>query len=432
MSAALRKRVEPEAETLPAPDPVAAFKPELRGPLRCFATRHPACADLVISFPAAAVAIATGRGGAERVRAAEAAVRAGQRRREVAQILDIPYWMRRVTAANCDLTVPVELGYAPRNPAEAKLPRLLPEGAFRQRSWLQSVFHLVRYQDEGIFAWALDMAPLDRHLGPDMFDLALACRFYAEHPELSGTPGLPPGLSPQSGFLRLLNAAVQWIRQIVHEHLWRCQQAAFEAVPEARFRGYRMRLVHRPQDIEAVAARHDNCLRSYAMMILNGTCYIYEAERPDGLRFLIDVRPEEEGGLMLNQAKWPRNSDVEGEDLQVIHDWISSQALRFVPDQLRRIYFEDVQDALMSPLSEFFAAYPAGREAFCSASSDILLVLQRPRLRHISRRAEESLQWLHESARAAGAGPLLRRTTAFRQLREVNDIISLLGEMAEE
>jgi hypothetical protein len=432
MSTALRKPAEPEAEILPAPDPVAAFKPALRVPLRRFAARHPACADLVISFPAAAVAIVTGTRGKARSQAAEAAVQDGLRRRDIAERLNLPYWMRRVPAANCDLAVPASLGFAPRTPAEAKLPRLLPEGAFRQRSWLQSVFHLASYQDDDIFAWALEMAPLDRHLGPDLIDLTLACRFYASRPELPGARGLPAGLAPQNGFLRLLNAAVLWIRQIVHEHLWRCQQAAFEAVPEAVFRGYRLRLVHRLEEIEEIAARYQNCLRSYAMMILNGTCYIYEAERPDGLRFLIDVRPDEGGGLMLNQAKWPGNGDVEAEDLRVIHDWMSSQAMRFVPDRLRRIYLQNVQNAMMSPVSEFFAAYPAARQAFCHPKSDILLVLQRPRLQHISRRAEESLLWLDESARAAGAGPQMGRTAVVRQLREVNDIISLLGEMAEE
>ena len=112
------------------------YQRSYRRRLRKLATGSKQLSDLIYAFPAAAIVLATGQGGLQLRRHAIALVAEGAALRQVAEVLQIPWWVRRLPPEAFSET----LSLAGELPASEHFARRIsnhvPTGAAAARMWL--------------------------------------------------------------------------------------------------------------------------------------------------------------------------------------------------------------------------------------------------------------------------------------------------------
>ena len=287
--------------------------------------------DLADSFPALLFATATDYASPARRRKALRLVVEGAPLREVAQSLDLAWWMRRLPAQ----TFLEPLRQMPEDEAfNERIASFLPTTTDQARSWFWTVSYAVHACHPGFALWAAGWASRQRRtfdagVGRDHFRYMTAWAWHAEHPECPGFSLLRRPWNSQMGLRRAMEELTVWRRRL---RLALCLGTG-EApawIEEGAALGYQFVALTLPGDFIAESQAMDNCLDQFADRLESGRSRVYSIRR-DG-RPVADVEigtDELEAGMPTTmQLRGPRNRKAQPEIWRATYSWLGAQSLR--------------------------------------------------------------------------------------------------------
>jgi hypothetical protein len=295
------------------------------------AARHPALADLALSFPALLFVAAVPHKGIDRDRLQKAVIE-GQSLRDLARLAGLPLWTRKLKPQAFEkplLNIPDGEWFA------RQIPNFIPKRARKQAKWLECVAFSNRW---GTPAFALWVAQHDNQLPKYgtlnwLFYIGLWC-WFCENKETDFGRLVSKGFHPRQDLKQVARLANDWIAN-VNLHLYvqiTPSQSKFVSriVNEFEF----VNLSSTSMIVEEAEAMH-NCLKGYGHDISFWSVELWSV-RKEGRRVAtlslansyIDSLP------MISEIKACNNEEVSREVALAARKW-------FAMHDLEHIQFED-------------------------------------------------------------------------------------------
>lgn len=311
---------------------IVRFDQPVRRSLRRLVYSSPRVADLATVFPGAIYALAARHGSQTRRRKALTLVEDGAQLKDVARMLDLPMWLRKL---------PPEAFQGPLSalPASETFARRivnhLPSKPAESAFWLKSVAFGAKAADEYFALW-LAGQPIYAEKGkPERLFAMLAAYAWYSAADVSRTRSLiVVPWRPEMAFDTAVCAAKSWLNR-----LRLVLQLRPGAVTDAWFAtgealGYSFSPLIEQTDILAEAHAMQNCADQYADRIARDRCRLFSIRRR-GLRVAtLEIGPHqrEAGVLAINQLKARHNMPAPTEVWQAAHAWMATQKdLRRLP-----------------------------------------------------------------------------------------------------
>jgi len=344
-------------EKVPLDVQLRRYERSFRRRLRRMAGTSRQLADLVYTFPAAALIFATGQGDAVMRRGAIELVAAGADLRRVARALGLPQWVRRLPPeAFCDLILPGS--HVPSSERFGlRVANRIPDDPAATRMWLAWVLtaHALHGEDFALWIAAHNIYSADGAEDAPLLPLA-AYAWFSRHDGPARGLIRRPWRADQS-----LATAVDEARNLVLRIvLERCQDgtgAQGRWFITQRVSGYRFVPLRTPSELAHEGERMNNCVGGYARMVANGECLIYGIRRGNAHVATLEVRSflGRSGRPLVAQLEGPGNSPVNDSVARAVDTWIVRQG-RFpalAPAQLAHVPIDEARwTALWSPYWE--------------------------------------------------------------------------------
>ncbi len=284
-----------------------------------------AVADLAVSFPALLFALKTGYATRDRRRACLQAVVSGARLKTAAEMLGLPFWMRRLPAAA--LTGPLPELPDDRDFALAVVPAL-PKSPEAVLPWLEFLSLAERIGGREVCLWFLRNPRLTPPLAqmPDALWM-LAWAFYAKQPDsLAGRIQRRPWTA-RIGARVAREETVNWRKRI--EGLL----ALGTGFPDTWFAdgtamGYAFVALRTPEDLFAECAAMRNCLDLYALRLghMRSRLFSVRAKGKPIATLELGLRNDEVGVPFIVQLRGIGNRRAGPPVWQAVHAWMGSQS----------------------------------------------------------------------------------------------------------
>ncbi len=281
--------------------------------------------DLATTFPALLFALTTGYATPERRRAALLAVMTGARLKMAAQILGLPFWMRRLPPAA--LTGPLPELPDDRDFALAIVPAL-PKDPEAVLPWLDFIGFAERLAGRDICLWFIRnprLAP--PHVSPSDALWMLAWAFYGKHPEtIAGRIQRRPW-AMRVGARLAREETANWRKRI--EGLL----ALGTGFPNSWFAdgqamGYEIVALRTPEDLFRECAAMRNCLDLYALRLghMRSRLFSVRAKGKPVATLELGLRNDEVGVPFIVQLRGVGNRRAAPQVWQAVHAWMGSQS----------------------------------------------------------------------------------------------------------
>lgn len=324
----------PRAPAAAARAALAAFEPTARKRLGRMMRTSRREADLLTSFPAAAYLIATGERGPETTGRVVRLVREGAPLTEVAALLELPRWSRRLPASAFRGAVGrLDFG-AEFNRAVAAV---TPSGDADAAMWLRWVTEAERLCGPDFALWVakqrvfagdpVDMAalgPLAAYVWVSM-TAPLGCRSrFAD--------ALTKRWSPRMGFDTAANRTVDWISRLLNRHCASREDSSGWQTTQ-RLGGYAFVPLTTAAELTAEGEAMINCLATYAREVAAGDCLIFAVRR--GRKSVASVEicaGAAPGEARVAQLEGPRNQPAAERVRRAVDKWLD----KIGPCPLRR------------------------------------------------------------------------------------------------
>jgi len=281
--------------------------------------------DLAASFPALLFALATGYATPERRSAAIDAILDGKKLKAVAQMIGLPYWMRRLPPAALTAPLPV----LPDDPeftltAVPALPRQ-PEAML---PWLDFIGLADRLAGRDVALWFARYPRLTPPAAPTAEALwTLAWAFYAKHPDTLAGRIQRQTWTPRSGPRSARDETANWRKRI--EGLL----ALGSGFPDTWFAdgsamGYEFVALKSPEDLFAECASMRNCLDLYALRLghMRSRLFSVRARGKPIATLELGLRNDEVGVPFIVQLRGIGNRRAAPSVWQAVHAWMGSQS----------------------------------------------------------------------------------------------------------
>lgn len=337
-TAKLKPFVSPEGDVIalaklpdtPAVDDLLSrYHPSVRAALRRFIS-SPRIADVARVFPAVAYVLAMRRCTVTQRRKALSLIDAGAEIKEVARILSVPMWLRRLPPEafdNEDLIYPRAELFARR------IANHLPADASESAMWLRSVSFAARACNDFFAIWLAQQNIFHTSAEPDRLLAALSAYAWfstAENTKAHSLIVVP--WRPEMAFDTAVCAAKCWLNRV------RLLLQLREGVLTDPWleRGEAMSLTFTPllncEDILAEATAMQNCADQYADRLARDKCRLFSVRRRGQRVATLEIGPHvrEAGVLTVTQLKARQNMPASVDIWQAAHAWLSQQ------HQLRR------------------------------------------------------------------------------------------------
>jgi hypothetical protein len=309
-------------------------------------------ADLAAVFPGAVHALALRHGPATRRRKALALVERGAPLKDVAQALELPFWLRRL---------PPEAFSGPIGPVPGtemfarRVVNHLPASAAESAFWLKSVTFAARACDEYFALWLAAQSIFAEPGDPErLFGLLAAYAWFSNADLVRAHALIGVPWRPEMAFDTAVCAAKSWLNRI-RLVLQLGPGAITDAWLEAgEANGLSFVPLIEQNEILAEAHAMQNCADQYADRLARDRCRLFSVRRR-GVRVAtleIGPHPREAGVLAINQLKARHNMPASTEVWQAAHAWLSSQKDLRRPPALappERTLDAEVWEALMLP-----------------------------------------------------------------------------------
>ncbi len=304
------------------------FSGRMRGRVAAFAAISARHADLLTSFPAAALAI-IGRPASDGTRAeAMTLVADGEPLAAIASVLGLPLWMRKLPPEAFSQPLPQAFGAPVYDPAFAsRIVTTCPPSSGRPDRWLQTVLEACAHGDGELAQWLGSKRLFACRRVPALPVLPLV--FYAwfsRHPEQPAAKLMFRPFDPKLGLGRAAMITRHWLMRVLQDL---CLASETEPTPWTQ--------IARIGDIEVVPLSTSgaiidegtvmgSCVGTYVVCVVAGDCRLYSIRDGDLRLATMEVRACESGGLpCIVQLKGPRNAPVSEAVSEVAADWLLSR-----------------------------------------------------------------------------------------------------------
>lgn len=302
---------------------IKRYHPSYRRRLRQLSGLSPKLADLLASFPAAAIAIVSPELDANRRGMATQLVKRGRALREVAGALDLPYWTRRLPPE----ALAGPLTDMPSGPeCESRLPMIVPDDPAEIYSWLRWVQFACRAVHPGFALWIAEQkvyAPPHWGAGVPLLPLA-AFAWYSDCGHGPARDLITRPWNRRMPFRAAAAATRDWLDRIavrVRRPVKRRGPGRYSA---GHRNGFRIVPLRTAAELREEGRVMNHCVATYAGEVARGECTILSIR--DGARRVatLEIRPCV-GGYRIVQLQGPGNRRVPAEVWQTVREWLAEQ-----------------------------------------------------------------------------------------------------------
>ncbi len=300
---------------------LSRFRAPLQPRVRALARVHPWVADLVVSFPALAVALAVPRRGIDHTAGLQLAVD-GAPLATIAARLRVPLWLRALPPYAFDKALPLL-------PDDAEFRRRIanhfPKNWRDGPRWLDSIALAYDAADSDIALWfARELPPQPkrpryrRHYNPFR-----EYRLLALFAWLSRRPNAKLAWNADMNWANALTAARSWSDALsISLHLG-CDAIDTWFAPGC-VDGYDFVALVTGEEIEAESAAMNHCVRTYGFDIAENRFRVFSVRKNGERIATLSVHPVN-GTPVLNEIAGPKNANVPAEVWVAAHRWMASQ-----------------------------------------------------------------------------------------------------------
>lgn len=306
---------------------LSAFRPPFRLEIARLTLNWPAVEDLADSFPALLFALATGYGTATARETAFHLVEMGHPLKQVAGVLGLPLWLRRVPAEALQQPLPV----LPLDTdfATAILGRIPDDGA-ECTIWLDRLLAAYKLNGREFAAWAArEPRFMPTGTSEEEFQWLLAWGWASRSPRAPGHGLLRAAWSPALGWKRAQDEISIW-RKRINLVAALAGPARDPWFADGHALGYDIVQLDSVSAFIAESAAMENCLDQYATHLGYGRIRVFSVRR--GGRpvadFELTLRADEITMPSIAQVRGPRNRRAPPTVWQAIHAWLGSQPFR--------------------------------------------------------------------------------------------------------
>ena len=309
---------------------VERFCATYREDVRKLARTSPAVADLAVSFPGLLFALASGYGSLSARERCLNAINAGCSLRTASELVDVPYWLRRLPAEAFGVPLSRLEGSGEFN---RRIVSHVPTEAWKATGWLNRVQLARDLVDEDFalwMAWRSKSMPRLR----DINRLVPLCAWawFSKHPDTLGALLLRQPYDPAIGLRKAADETDIWKRRLELavslgegvRDTWYGPGCAggYEFVPLAKF-----------EDFIAESEAMDNCLDQFAPQVQQRNTRVFSV-RKDGKPVAdLEIAPHTEDPTMpsIEQLRGPANRRAAAGVWQAVYNWLSAQPARTLP-----------------------------------------------------------------------------------------------------
>ena len=307
-----------------------SFNSEFRRPIRELARRSSNLADLAATFPGLLFALATGYGSLDAREAALAGVAQGAGLKDVAEILGLPWWLRRLPPQAFTerlAKLPADADFSTR------VVNVLPSVPTLAAPWLERVLQAYRCCHADFALWVAKHDRLHSPLAPDTtLPYLAAWVWHSGRPDTIGGRIVRRRWSPSMSPRRAIEEMAAWRKRIAlalslsagHGELWLENGAAQD---------YDFVALRTIDEFIAESEAMDNCLDGFADKIETGSSFVFSV-RLSGKRVAdveIGAHPLDAQLPTIVQLRGPRNRKANPQIWRAAYAWIGSQPLRHPP-----------------------------------------------------------------------------------------------------
>ena len=284
------------------------------------AQKHPALADLAVSFPALLFMLSVPHKGVDAA-ALQRLVMVGVPLKALAKLATLPLWMRKLPPE----AFGQPLVHLPRHETYARqIGNFVPRKSRHVERWLNNVMLACEFGDEAFAVWVAREFQAERLYPPSMRHHALWAWFSAR-PGLVGHGLVKRPWTPQIGKLAARNAMADWLSRLrlhvtiadaVHEPLWLEPKTVdgFDFVP-----------LLSANSIHEEAQAMENCVRSYGSDIATNAQRLWSMRRDGKRHATLSVGNNQDLGLLtITEIKGPKNERVPRDVAVAAKRWIDS------------------------------------------------------------------------------------------------------------
>lgn len=312
----------PKTRRRPTPayeNEIGRFHADLHAPLRKFAQISGAHADLLTTFPAAALAIVSRRLPAATRANARDMVGAGRSLPTIAAALKLPMWLKRLPPEALHAELPANLeakdGMFGRLIANAT-PKVFKRGS----TWLPQVFAARAACDDAFALWWAYRCTDAFRL--DMITPIAAYAWYGARPELPATKYMRRRWSPRAHIAAMAHEAHCWHVRMLLE--MQALEASLDPsrLSGGRHAGYEFVALDTAAALTAEGRIMGHCVGDYAERAAIGYSRIFSIRAAGERVATLEIRYRGGEAIGIEQISGPRNRTPPDDVLCAAHAWV--------------------------------------------------------------------------------------------------------------
>lgn len=306
---------------------IAAFATPYQDRIREISDAGPELEDLADSFPAALFALAAHDIPAAERSALIGDIVAGLPLKDVAQRLDLPWWVRRLPAQAFTGPLgplPADAGFGLR------IGPLLPICEGMAGEWLRRVSMAYAICGVDAATWVARHFRSTMPIAADEhFHILCAWIWHADKPETPAGALIRKPWSAQQSARRATEEIIGWRRRIaLARHIGRGFGDTW--VEDGTALGYRFVALRTIFDFIGEAELMDNCLDQYAARLEQGPIRVFSVRKDGRTVADVEIAPHEQEASMpcITQVRAPRNRRASPDIWRAAYAWLGGQALK--------------------------------------------------------------------------------------------------------
>jgi hypothetical protein len=304
---------------------VVRFDAARRTSVRRLLNTSPRVFDLGVTFPAALYALASRSGAYRRRQKALELVTSGAPLREVAVVLDLPLWLRRLPPEAFEgplVALPKTDTFARR------IANHLPTSAENSAFWLKSVAFGAQACDDYFALWLAQQAIFTEPGDPEaLFGLLAAYAWFSSADLARARSLIVVPWRPEMALDTAVCAAKSWFNRMRLVMQLRDGAIADPWLTPGDARGYSFVPLLDQASILTEAHAMQNCADQYADRLIRDKCRLFSIRRRGTRVATLEIgpHPREAGVLAISQLKARHNLPASAEIWQAAHTWMGTQ-----------------------------------------------------------------------------------------------------------
>jgi hypothetical protein len=312
---------------VPSDNRVDRFCPPYRQIIRGMASASPRLADLAVTFPGLAFALATGYGEQVLRERCRAMIESGRPLKDAAGVIGLPFWLKKLPPEA--FTQPL-VSLPSDAEASRRIASHMPAESWRAVPWFRRVLLAGDLSGPGFamwMAWRTKQAPRMRDF--NRLVLLSAWSWFSEQPGTFGSQLLRQPFHTAISFRKAMEEAEHWRKRID------LAVALGDGLRDTWYghsivNGYEFVPLTGIESFLAEASAMDNCLDQYGLQVSLQTTRIFSIRKGERCVADVEIGPHEDDGsvLTIKQLRGPANKRAPAAVWQAAYLWLGQQEPR--------------------------------------------------------------------------------------------------------